>query len=154
MHRPYRSVRQTLYYTCKQNSPYRSVPAYQVYLCTVWYPVSSLSPRSFSPHGEKESLTDDSLPADVDRSWGNRGIAAGEVFFSLFFFSSFLFLPKSTVDGRNQPSTAEIDCRRTILVVPPGSGRSVYRLAGIPVCIAWYGALPLESRFVISTCTA
>ncbi|RZR93369.1 hypothetical protein BHM03_00021860 [Ensete ventricosum] len=36
---------------------------------------------------------------------------------------------KSIVDGRNRPPTAEIDCRRLILAVSPGSGRSVYQSA-------------------------
>ncbi|RWW22637.1 hypothetical protein GW17_00013154, partial [Ensete ventricosum] len=34
--------------------------------------------------------------------------------------------------------TAEIDCRRSILVVPPGSGRSAYQSAAGPVCTGWY----------------
>ncbi|RWW35004.1 hypothetical protein GW17_00000213 [Ensete ventricosum] len=34
---------------------------------------------------------------------------------------------KSIVDGGNRSSTAEIDHRQSILAVPPGSDRSVYR---------------------------
>ncbi|RWW29995.1 hypothetical protein GW17_00005449 [Ensete ventricosum] len=53
--------------------------------------------------------------------------------FSLFFLSCFFFLPQSIADGRNRSPTAKINCRWSILTEPPGSGQSVYRLAGRPV---------------------
>ncbi|RWW20643.1 hypothetical protein GW17_00015243 [Ensete ventricosum] len=43
-------------------------------------------------------------------------------------------------DGGNRPSTMEIDRRRPILVLPPGSGRSAYRSAAGPVCTGRYGS--------------
>ncbi|RWW23223.1 hypothetical protein GW17_00012538 [Ensete ventricosum] len=43
-------------------------------------------------------------------------------------------------NGGNRPSTTEIDRRRPILVLPPGSGRSAYRLAVGPVCTGRYGS--------------
>ncbi|RZR96136.1 hypothetical protein BHM03_00025109, partial [Ensete ventricosum] len=46
-------------------------------------------------------------------------------------------------DGGNRPSTTEIDRRRPILVLPPGSGRPAYRSAAGPVCTRRYGVLPL-----------
>ncbi|RWW12313.1 hypothetical protein GW17_00024025, partial [Ensete ventricosum] len=47
--------------------------------------------------------------------------------FSHFFFPLFLFLLQSITDGRNRSPMAKIDHRRSISVVPPGSGRSVYQ---------------------------
>ncbi|RRT46632.1 hypothetical protein B296_00054319 [Ensete ventricosum] len=41
----------------------------------------------------------------------------GVLFFYVFFFSFFLFLPQSIVDDRNRPP---------ISAVPPGSGRSAW----------------------------
>ncbi|RWW13259.1 hypothetical protein GW17_00023037 [Ensete ventricosum] len=71
------------------------------------------------------------------------------LFFSFFFFSLFfsffLFLPQSTADDRNRPPTIEIDRRRLILVVPPGSWRSAYWSTSGPIRTAWYGALPLAA---------
>ncbi|RWW53390.1 hypothetical protein BHE74_00040120 [Ensete ventricosum] len=43
-------------------------------------------------------------------------------------------------DGGNRPSMTEIDHRRPILVLSPGSGRSAYRLAAGPVCTGRYGS--------------
>ncbi|RWV95290.1 hypothetical protein GW17_00042091, partial [Ensete ventricosum] len=43
----------------------------------------------------------------------------------------------------NRPSTTEIDCRRLILVLPPGSGQSAYRSAAGPVCAKRYGSYRL-----------
>ncbi|RWV81015.1 hypothetical protein GW17_00057609 [Ensete ventricosum] len=43
-------------------------------------------------------------------------------------------------DGGNRPSTTEINRRRLILLLPPGSGRSAYRSAAGPVCTGRYGS--------------
>ncbi|RWV96625.1 hypothetical protein GW17_00040647 [Ensete ventricosum] len=61
-----------------------------------------------------------------------------------FFFS--LFLLQSTVDDRNRSSTVEIDRRRSILAVPPDSGRSAYRSAAGPVCTGRTGPYRLKKE--------
>ncbi|RWW34807.1 hypothetical protein GW17_00000391 [Ensete ventricosum] len=68
-----------------------------------------------------------------------RGISSSFplVLLPLHFF--FLNRPRAVDFSLNQPPTAEIDCRRSILVVPPGSGRSTYRSAAGPVCTGRYG---------------
>ncbi|RRT66861.1 hypothetical protein B296_00026294, partial [Ensete ventricosum] len=83
------------------------------------------------------------------------------LFFSLFLLQSTLKVdfsvnrpPTAEIDRRRSilvvppdsggaPPTAEIDRRRSILVVPPDSGGSAYRSAARPVCTERYGALPL-----------
>ncbi|RRT68532.1 hypothetical protein B296_00038216 [Ensete ventricosum] len=49
--------------------------------------------------------------------------------------------PRAARDGGNRPSTTKIDRRWSILVIPPGSGRSAYRSAAGPVCIGRYGLI-------------
>ncbi|RWW07076.1 hypothetical protein GW17_00029550 [Ensete ventricosum] len=44
-------------------------------------------------------------------------------------------------DGGNRPSTTKIDSRWSFLVIPPGSGRSVYWSAAGPVCTGRYGLI-------------
>ncbi|RWW02579.1 hypothetical protein GW17_00034325 [Ensete ventricosum] len=60
---------------------------------------------------------------------------------------------KSTINGGNRPSTAEVDRRRPILAVPPSSGWSTYRSTVGPVCTGRYGSyrsvrktLPLSAQ--------
>ncbi|RWW26168.1 hypothetical protein BHE74_00019460 [Ensete ventricosum] len=94
---------------------------------------------------------------------GQASTTARYFFFLLFLFFFSLFLLQSTTDGRflrqsivgdrNRSSAIEIDRRqlkidhrRSILAVPPDSGRSVYQSATGPVRTGQYRDLPLDKE--------
>ncbi|RWW31007.1 hypothetical protein GW17_00004394 [Ensete ventricosum] len=86
-----------------------------------------LVPFSFlasSPGARKRKPTDEDSPAgDESRGTGEDQLVPP----SFLPYLLLPLLPQLTTDNRNRPSTTEIDCRRSILTVSPGSGRSAYR---------------------------
>ncbi|RRT62877.1 hypothetical protein B296_00038662, partial [Ensete ventricosum] len=96
------------------------------------------------------------LPVGGDGSRATRGWRAGEdderyFFSSSSFFFSFFNRPLTVNFSLNQPPTAEIDRRQSILAVPPGGGRSAYRSATGPVRTERYRALPLGKENLAAT---
>ncbi|RWW58124.1 hypothetical protein BHE74_00035045 [Ensete ventricosum] len=69
-------------------------------------------------------------PTNEDSPAGDKSRGTGEDQLVPPSFLPYLLLPllpQLTTDSRNRPPTTEIDCRRSILTVSPGSGRSAYR---------------------------
>ncbi|RWW14288.1 hypothetical protein BHE74_00026099 [Ensete ventricosum] len=88
--------------------------------------------RLVSPHGEQEARQrriarerQIAQATNCEGDWGRSGIS---------LFSPFSSSPSSSF-SLNRPPTVEIDRRRPISVVPPGSGHSAY----------WYPVRPVHT---------